>query len=113
MNFPSQLDFLETLGVEPVEVDLDWAYCEYCLYMDEKFQLNFGFSGVSNTFLVVLKYENNEIVRLNSENLETIKFQKTEKGKGLQLKFKSNETDSIVEITVDPFPHCSWWSLVK
>ena len=114
MNFPSELDFLEEFGIEPVDVDHSTAYCRYRKKSDDGLlALDFSFSAVSKSFQVVLSCAGNEIATVSAEDVRNIEIRRNQKGHGVHVVFGKDEGISEAEVTLEPALHCLWWSLKR
>ena len=110
MKFPSELDFLESFGIEPVEVDASMAYCRYVKASDDGAgELDFSFSAVSESFQVVLRCAGHEMASVSSENASLIEIRATQRGTGIHVVFDAHGGKSEAEVTLEPSLHCSWW----
>lgn len=112
MNFPSELDFLESFGIEPISVDPSTAFCRYTKKSpDGCSEVDFSFSAVAESFQVAFRCSGEEVACLSAEGVSLIEFDKTPKGSGVRVKFDVNGLRSEAEITLEPIVHCSWWSI--
>lgn len=112
MKFPSELDFLEFFGMEPVEVDPSMAYCRYVKTSnDGRSELEFSFSAVSESFQVVLRCAGQEMVCITSESVSLMEIRTHRRGKGVHVVFDAHGGKSEAEVTFEPNLHCSWWYL--
>ena len=110
MKFPSELDSLESFGIEPVEVDASMACCRYVKTSDDgAVELDFSFSAVSESFQVVLRCAGHEMASVSSENASLIEIRATQRGTGIHVVFDARGGKSEAEMTLEPSLHCSWW----
>jgi hypothetical protein len=112
MKFPSELEFLESFGIEPVEVDASMAYCRYVKTSENgASELDFSFSAISKSFQVVLRSAGHEMVSVSSENASLIEIRSNQRGLGIHVVFDTPGGKSEAEVTLEPNLHCSWWYL--
>ena len=62
MNFPSELDFLEAFGLDPVETDTSTGMCRYIQNSKTSgIEIDISFSAVMKSFQVALRLFKHEI----------------------------------------------------
>lgn len=112
MQFPSTNDFLEEFGLEPVEVDPNLAMCRYVKRScSSGLELDVSFSGVMNSFEVILRLSMQELAVVSSENVKFIEFLRGSSGVGLHVVFESRDTISEARVIFDPEVSVKWWTL--
>lgn len=112
MNFPSELDFLEAFGLEPVEEDLSIGMCRYIKYSKTPgVEIDISFSAIMKSFQVSLRLSKQEIATISSENVSSIKIVNDSQGEGLHIIFDICGSISEARVTLDPEITCRWWTI--
>lgn len=114
MEFPSENDFLEAFGIEPIEVDQGLALCRYKVKSkNNDLELDFSFSAVMDSFQVVLKLAMQELAIISSENVKSIEVVRDSSGAGIRVVFDICDSISEARIILEPDLSCRWWTLRK
>ncbi|WP_081337524.1 MULTISPECIES: hypothetical protein [Pseudomonas putida group] len=114
MEFPSEDDFLEEFGIEPVEVDPGLALCRYTIKSrNSDLELDISFSAVMKSFQVVLKLTMQELAVISSENVESIEVVRDGSVAGVRVVFDVCDSVSEARVIFEPDLSCRWWTLRK
>ncbi|MFJ9992746.1 hypothetical protein [Pseudomonas putida] len=114
MKFPSEDDFLEEFGIEPIEVDQSLALCRYKVESkNSDLELDFSFSAVMESFQVVLKLAKQELAIISSENVKSIEVVRDSSEAGVRVVFDICDSISEAVVTFEPDLNCRWWTLRK
>ncbi|WP_323115089.1 hypothetical protein [Pseudomonas guariconensis] len=114
MEFPSEDDFLEEFGIEPVEVDPGLALCRYTIKSrNSDLELDISFSAVMKSFQVVLKLTMQELAVISSENVESIEVVRDGSVAGVRVVFDVCDSISEARVIFEPDLSCRWWTLRK
>ncbi|HEF4760088.1 TPA: hypothetical protein SAN82_002519 [Pseudomonas putida] len=114
MEFPSENDFLEEFGIEPIEVDPSLALCRYNVKSSNSdLELDFSFSAVMESFQVVLKIARQELAVISSESVRSIDVVRESSGAGVRVVFDICDSISEARIIFEPDLNCRWWTLRK
>ena len=114
MEFPSENDFLEAFGIEPIEVDQSLALCRYKVKSKNSgLELDFSFSAVMDSFQVVLKLSMQELAIISSENVKSIEIVRESSGAGVRVVFDICDSISEAKVIFEPDLSCRWWTLRK
>ncbi len=112
MKFPSTSDFLEAFGLEPIEEDSSMAYCRYVKESDDGSQeFDFSFSGVAESFQLILRCNGNELITISSENVRLVEIRSDKADACIHVVFDVNHGTSEATLTMEPRLHCHWWTL--
>ncbi|MDD2034206.1 hypothetical protein T3A99_01340 [Pseudomonas sp. N-137] len=112
MEFPSEYDFLEKFGMEPVEVDPGLALCRYIKKSESnQLEVDVSFSAVMRSFQIVLRISEHELVNVSSENVRSIKLVRDGSEAGMHVLFDVGDTVSEAKIILEPEISCRWWIL--
>jgi hypothetical protein len=112
MDFPSAADFLDTFGIEPIDVDPTIAFCRYVKQSsDGHKELDISFSAVANSFQVVLRCGGKEISTISSEGVNRIELFHDRTGSGINVIFEMQGTRSEARVRLEPDLYCHWWAL--
>lgn len=114
MEFPTEDDFLEEFGIEPVEVDQSLALCRYEMKSkNSDLKLEFSFSAVMESFQVVLKTSKHELAIISSESVKSIEFVRGGSEAGVRVVFDICGSTSEAMVILEPDLKCRWWTLRK
>lgn len=114
MEFPSENDFLEEFGIEPVEVDPSLALCRYTIKSKNSgLELDISFSAVMESFQVVLRLSMQELAVISSENVKSIELVREGSEAGVRIVFDICESISEARVIFEPDVSCRWWTLRK
>lgn len=114
MEFPSENDFLEEFGIEPIEVDPSLALCRYTVKsINSDFELEFSFSAVMESFQVVLRLTMQELAVISSENVKSIEMVRDNSEAGVRVVFEICGSISEARVIFEPDLSCRWWTLRK
>ncbi|MDR0208991.1 MAG: hypothetical protein LBJ33_07485 [Pseudomonas putida] len=114
MEFPSEDDFLEEFGIEPVEVDPGLALCRYTIKSrNSDLELDISFSAVMKSFQVVLKLTMQELAVISSENVKSIEVVRDGSVAGVHVVFDVCDSISEARVIFEPDLSCRWWTLRK
>ena len=111
MRHPSSSDFMEALGVAPVEEDPSEGYFRYLISGEQGCELDLSFNVVAASFQVVLRCNGDEMVRLSSEMTRFIDLRREERGVSLYVEFDLPHCSAAAEVMLEPRLHCHWWAL--
>lgn len=112
MKFPSENDFLEEFGIEPVEVDSSLALCRYIKKSENnELEVDVSFSGVMGSFQVALKVATHEVAVVSSEGVRSIEVFREASEAGLRVVFDIRGSISEAKVTFEPDVFCRWWTL--
>lgn len=114
MKFPSESDFLEEFGIEPIEVDPNLALCRYTMKSkNSDLEVDLSFSAVMNSFQVVLNLAGQELAVISSENVKFIELLRNGSEAGVRVVFDICDSISEARILFEPDLSCRWWTLRK
>lgn len=114
MEFPSENDFLEEFGIEPIEVDPSLALCRYTMKSkNSDLELDFSFSAVMESFQVVLRLSMQELAVFSSENVKSIDVVRDSSEAGVRVVFDICDSISEARVIFEPNLSCRWWTLRK
>ena len=114
MEFPSENNFLEEFGIEPVEVDPNLALCRYTIKSkNSDIELDFSFSAVMESFQVVLRLAMQELAVISSENVKSIEVVRDGSEAGVRVVFDICGSISEARVIFEPDLNCRWWVLRK
>ncbi|MCT2414741.1 hypothetical protein MNU23_23990 [Pseudomonas aeruginosa] len=114
MEFPSENDFLEEFGIEPIEVDPSLALCRYTIKSkNSDLELDFSFSAVMESFQVVLRLAMQELAVISSENVKFIEVVRDGSEAGIRVVFDVFNSISEAKVVFEPDLSCRWWTLRK
>ena len=112
MKFPSESDFLEAFGIEPIEVDPTLALCRYIKKSSRSdVEVDVSFSAVMKSFQVVLRNSAQELVIISSELVKSIDLVRDGSGAGISVVFEICGTISEARVMFEPDVSCRWWIL--
>lgn len=111
MNFPNTIEFLEAFGLEPIEEDPNMAYCRYVKQSIDGIELDISFSAVTESFQVVLRFRDKELVTVSSERVRFIEIMNDHFGSGIRVVFDVQGGTSEAVVRIEPDLHCYWWTL--
>ena len=112
MIFPSALDFLESFGIEPAEVDSDIAMSRYLVKSEVSgVVFDFSFSATMNSFQVSMCLGSQVLATLSSEGVETIDIFHEQQTDGIQIIFKIDGSLAQARLTLWPDVNLHWWIL--
>lgn len=112
MEFPSENDFFEAFGIEPIEVDPSLALCRYTKKSkSSEIEVDISFSAVMQSFQVVLRLAMQELAVVSSENVKSIELVRDNSGAGVRVVFDICESISEARVTFEPEVSCQWWTL--
>jgi len=114
MEFPTALDFLDSLGLEPIAVEPSMAYSRYIKRSEDGLhELVFSFSAVDESFQTSLKFRDIEIFSISSEMVKAIEIISDDAGPFVRIVFEIGEALSEASIKFTPALHCKWRLLRK
>ncbi|MFJ4346686.1 hypothetical protein [Pseudomonas sp. NPDC089401] len=114
MEFPSENDFLQEFGIEPIEVDPSLALCRYVMKSRSgDLELDFSFSVVMKSFQVVLRLAMQELAVFSSESVKSIEVVRDGSEAGIRVVFDICDSISEARIAFEPDLSCRWWTLRK
>lgn len=114
MIFPNAAAFQNAFDIIPVEVDTNLALCRYIKRSsDSRHEIDFSFSAVMRSFQVVLRYEDRELARITSEDVNTIEIRGDEKGQYVHVSFNISGAISEAAIRIEPEINFQWWTIAK
>ncbi|WP_415846982.1 hypothetical protein [Stenotrophomonas indicatrix] len=112
MKFPSESDFLEAFGIEPIEVDPTLALCRYIKKSSRSdVEVDVSFSAVMKSFQVVLRLAAQEMAVISSESVKSIELVRDGSGAGVHVVFDIFESISEARVMFEPDVCCRWWTL--
>ena len=112
MKFPNTFDFLRTFGLEPIEVDASMAYCRYKKKSNcGLFEIDISFSAVSESFQVIMRVKESEVITISSEKAKVIEIYANENSSGIRVIFEISSVIAEANITFEPELNCRWWTL--
>jgi hypothetical protein len=112
MLFPSENDFLEEFGIQPVEVDPSLAFCRYIKKSkDSELEVEISFSAVMKSFQVVLRLAKQELAIVSSESVQSIALVRDNSGAGVHVVFDICESTSEARVMLEPEISFRWWTL--
>ena len=114
MDFPSESDFLEEFGIEPIEVDPSLALCRYTVKSSRSdLELDISFSPVMESFQVVLRLPMQELAVISSERVKSIEVVRDGFEAGVRVVFDISDSISEAMVMFEPDLSCRWWTLRK
>lgn len=111
MKFPSDEEFIDCLGLHPVETDADMAYAKFSTMDSEGVIADFSYSAVSQSFQVVISCVGREVALLSSECVESIDVFESAGESGVRVACKIGGIDTEISLTTSPRIRCKWWLL--
>ena len=112
MIFPSELEFLEAFGLDPVETDTSIGMCRYIQNSKTSgIEIDISFSAVMKSFQVALRLFKHEIATISSENVSSIEIVNDAQGEGIHIIFDICDSISEARVTLYPEITCRWWTL--
>lgn len=112
MKFPGKFEFLDAFGIEPTEEDPSLAYCRYLKESSsDGCEIEISFSGVAESFQIVLRINERELINISSEKVNTIEIYSDKTGAGLRVIFDLAGAQAEALVTLEPDLHCHWWLL--
>lgn len=112
MKFPSEYDFLEAFGIEPVEVDPSLALCRYTKKSkNSELEIDISFSAVMESFQVLLRLSKQDLIVVSSESVKSIELVRDGSGAGIHIVFDISDSISEARVTLEPEIGCKWWTL--
>lgn len=112
MKFPDVDEFLEVLGVEPVEWDESTLMFRYSFgSVDDSLTVEVSFSVVMKSFQVKIFMGGREISMASTEGVGSIELISKEGRKGIHAKFGVEGLSAEAIVIVEPELACRWWSL--
>lgn len=112
MKFPSENDFLEGFGIEPVEVDPTLALCRYIKKSENsELEVDVSFSEVMGSFQVALRVAAHEFAVISSESVRSIEIFRERSEAGLRVIFDIRGSISEAKVIFEPDVFCRWWTL--
>ncbi|MFB4392838.1 MULTISPECIES: hypothetical protein [unclassified Pseudomonas] len=112
MRFPRENDFLEEFGISPIEVDPGLALIRFLVKSnDGNVELDFSFSAVMESFQVVWRFANRDMMVISSEKVSAIEMIRDDSGAGIRVVFDVCESISEARVNIEPDISCRWWTL--
>ncbi len=109
MKHPTELEFLEALDIEPIEKNVEESFYRFLLsYEKENTELEFSFSGVEDSFQVILRTGGRTIALISSEKAEEIEILEGHHGPFLKILFQIEGFAAQATLHLLPLPYCEW-----
>ncbi|MBV6288535.1 hypothetical protein [Pseudomonas aegrilactucae] len=109
MAYPSTLDFLESFGIEPTEVDSSIAMSRYLVKSGTSgVVFDFSFSEIMNSFQVSMCLGNQVLATLSSEGVETIDIFHDPQADGIRIRFNIDNSLAHARLTLSPDINLHW-----
>jgi hypothetical protein len=112
MQFPTRLELIEAFGLEPLQEDATEAYRRYAKRTsDGSIEIEFSFSGVGESFQIVLRCGAHVIVTVSSERTSLIEIYRGNNGAGIRVVFEIEGVQSEALLILEPNIKCHWWTI--
>lgn len=112
MLFPSNHEFLERFGIEPIEDDGSIGLCRYIKKAKNgELEIDISFSEIMKSFQVILRLSSREISKISSESVQSIEMVGDDLGEGLHVVFNIGGTISEARVILEPDISFQWWVL--
>lgn len=112
MASPGELDFLEVLGIEPVEAKPGEGLWVYQLTDADGVMLRFSFSIYDRSVQAVLSRQGQELGRISQEGAQFLSLTQDERGPVIRATFQFANAHSDLEIRTAPGIRLTWATLV-
>ncbi|MBK8455197.1 MAG: hypothetical protein WAQ53_06205 [Thiofilum sp.] len=112
MDFPTNEDFLDIFGLEPIENDPSMGYSRYLKEISNNdIELDISFSAIAQSFQVILRCYTNELVKISSEKVKSIKVRCDKSSSGIYIIFDIQGVTAEAWVKLEPTVSCNWWIL--
>ena len=110
LKFPKPVDFLEELGIDPVEVDPSLMLSRYVKKSKNgEFEIDVSFSAAMESFQVVMRKDTHELAMVSSEGGRSIKLVSEGLEVRLDVIFDIFGAMGEAKVILEPDVSFQWW----